>query len=185
MALDFLQYQKLREGNKEFTRSDLWEIEFTRPPQCYYPGKEFIDQRCTSVEPGIPNSVGEISHNIRGFNIHQGTIQTTSGSATLTFVDREDLAIRTWVEEWKGIIANRDTLFGKRKSAYCAELKIKYYNTSRNLLYHLILYNCMLTDATPQESGTNDPASSSDISLSVKYEHFERKYYTRDSDSLI
>ena len=93
MALDFLQYKNIREGNKEFTRSDLWEVTFLTVPQTYFPGKEFIDQRCTGVTPGVPNGLGEISHNIRGFNIHQATIQNTMGQATLTFVDREDLAI--------------------------------------------------------------------------------------------
>lgn len=178
-ALDFLNYQRLREGNKEFTRSDLWDISFITKPKCYFPGKDFVNQRCTAVSPGLPNSVGNFSHNIRGFEIHQATTQQTSGTATLTFVDREDLAIRTWLEEWKQLMADRDTLKGSRKSDYCCELKINYYNTSRNLISTVTLYNCMLTDAAPSEDGTNEPASTSDISVTLKYEHFKRTYLTR------
>jgi hypothetical protein len=181
--LGFLHYNRLREGNKEFTRSDLWDISFTSRPKCYFPGQQFINQRCTAVSPGIPNSVGNISHNIRGFEIHQATNQTTAGSATLTFVDREDLAIRTWIEEWKQLMSHRDTLKGARKSDYCCEIKINYYNTSRKLISSLILYNCMLTDASPAEDGTNEPSSTSDISLTLRYEHFTREYYTRGAGS--
>lgn len=179
MALDFIDYKKIREGNKEFTRSDLWKVTFITIPACYYPGEDFIDQRCTGISPGVPNSVGQISHNIRGFNIHQSTIQTTNSSASLTFVDREDLAIRTWIEEWKQLMANRDTQKGNRKETYTCDIKITYYNTSRVELYELILYNCMLTDASPMEDGTNDSSSTSDIQMTLAYEHFERNYFNR------
>jgi hypothetical protein len=37
----------------------------------------------------------------------------------------------------------------------------------------------MLTDAAPSEDGTNEPASTSDISVTLKYEHFKRTYLTR------
>lgn len=176
MPLEFLDYKRIREGNKEFTRSDLWEISFITVPQCYFPGKEFIDQRCTGVSPGIPNSVGEFSHNIRGFDIHQATTQRTSSAASLTFVDREDLAIRTWIEEWKQLMADRDTLKGNRKETYCCDIKITYFNTSRIPISEITLYNCMLTDATPAEDGTNEPSSTSDIQMTLKYEHFRRQY---------
>lgn len=176
MALDFLNYKNIREGNKEFTRSDLWEINFLTVPQTYFPGKEFIDQRCTGVSPGVPNSVNMINHNIRGFDIHQGTTQTTSSSASLTFVDREDLAIRTWIESWKNLIANRETLASNRKSTYCCDIEITYFNTSRVPISRITLYNCLLTDASPNEDGTNDPSSTSDISMSLRYEHFKREY---------
>lgn len=88
MALEFLNYRNIRESNKEFTRSDLWELNFLTVPQTYFPGREFINQRCTGISPGIPNSVGTLEHNIRGFVIHQATTQTTSSTATLTFVDK-------------------------------------------------------------------------------------------------
>jgi hypothetical protein len=176
MALEFIDYRNIREGNKEFTRSDLWKLTFITTPACYFPGEDFVDQRCTGVSPGVPNSVGEFTHNIRGFDIHQATTQRTSSSASLTFVDREDLAIKTWIEEWKQLMANRDNQLANRKETYCCDIKITYYNTSRVPISEIILYNCMLTDASPMEDGTNDPSSSSDISMSLKYEHFERNY---------
>lgn len=37
MALEFLNYKNIREGNKEFTRSDLWEVTFLTVPQTYFP----------------------------------------------------------------------------------------------------------------------------------------------------
>jgi hypothetical protein len=174
--LDFLQYKKIREGNKEFTRSDLWELNFITVPQTYFPGQDFVNQRCTGVSPNVPNSVGQIEHNIRGFVVHQATTQTTGGSATLTFVDREDLAIRTWIEKWKNLMADRETLKGNRKSTYTCDLEITYFNTSRVPLSKITLYNCILSDATPSEDGTNDPNSTSEISMSLKYEHFKRDY---------
>lgn len=176
MALDFLNYKNIREGNKEFTRSDLWEVTFLTVPQTYFPGKEFIDQRCTGISPGIPNSIDSISHNIRGFEVHQSTRQTTTSSATLTFVDREDLAIRTWIEGWKNLMADRDTLESSRKSSYCCDIKITYFNTTRVPISEITLYNCMLTDATPAEDGTNEASSTSDIQMTLKYEHFKRVY---------
>lgn len=179
MALEFLNYQQIRENNKEFTRSDLWKITFVTIPACYYPGNDFIDQRCTGISPGIPNNVGQFQHQIRGFSIHQATVQQTSSQASLTFVDREDMAIRTWIEEWKQLMADRDTLKGNRKETYTCDIEIMYYNTSRVPLYKLTLYNCMLTDASPMEDGTNEATSTSDITMSLAYEHFERTYLNR------
>ena len=178
-ALDFINYQRIREGNKEFTRTDLWDIHFITNPKCYFPGKDFINQRCTGVSPGVSGSIPAIEHNIRGFQIHQAGRQQSDGQAQLTFVDREDLAIRTWVEEWKQLMAHRDTTKGARKGDYCCNIEITYYNTSRNRIASIILYNCMLTDASIMEDGTNDAGSSSDVSLTLKYEHYERTYYTR------
>jgi hypothetical protein len=176
MALEFLNYKNIRESNKEFTRSDLWEVTFLTVPQTYFPGKEFIDQRCTAIQPGIPNSIDQISHRIRGFQVHQAGLQTTNSSATLSFIDREDLAIRTWVENWKNLMADRDTLEGNRKSTYCCDIKITYFNTSRIPIQEITLYNCMLTDASPMEDATSDPQTTSDISMTLAYEHFKRKY---------
>lgn len=176
MALSFLNYQQIRENNKEFTRSDLWEIKFLTQPKCYFPGHEFINQRCTAVTPGVPNDIQVLSQEIRGFTVHQAGRQTSSGSATVTFVDREDLAIRTWVEEWKNLMSDRNTLASNRKSTYVCDLEITYFNTSRVPISKITLYNCVLSNASPAEDGTAEASLSSDIQLSLNYEHFERKY---------
>lgn len=73
-------------------------------------------------------------------------------------------------------MSNRDTLESSRKSGYTCDLEITYYNTSRVPISRITLYNCLLTDATPAEDGTNDPSSTSDIQLTLKYEHFKREY---------
>lgn len=177
MALDFLNYKKIREGNKEFTRTDLWEINFITVPQCYFPGEDFINQRCTSVSPALPSGVQIIGHTIRGFQVNQASLQEVSaGTASLTFVDREDLAIRTWVEEWKELMSKRENLKGSRKEAYTCDLEIIYYNTSRVPIEKITLYNCILSQGAPMEDGSNESSSSSDITMSLNYEYFERKY---------
>jgi hypothetical protein len=157
----------------------LWEVKFLTRPKCYFPGDKFINTRCTGVNPGIPGSVGSFEHRIRGFVLHQGTEQETSSTATLAFVDREDLAIQTWIEEWKNLINDRETRTGARKEDYVCDIQITYYNTLKVPIKKITLFNCLLQDGTPNEDGTNDPSSSSDISMSLKYEHYKREHKNR------
>lgn len=177
-ALDFLNYENIREGHLEFTRADLWKVTFMTKPQCYFPGDEFINKRLTAVQPGLQNSINYIEHDVRGFQLHQGTTQITSGVASMTFVDMSDYAIRHFIEEWKTLIGDRSTRKGSHRSLHTCDIMIEYFDTSRRLTQRIILKACLLIDGTPNEDGGGDAVSTSDVSMQLKYEFGSRQYFT-------
>lgn len=175
--LDFIEYSTIKDTNKEFLRNDLWDLEFTvKPNAVYFPGDLIIRTRLISFDPGTPNSLEPLEHNIRGFQIKQRARQKTDGSMTLTFVDREDHAISYFIQDWFDKISDRATQVGVRKEDYVAEIKYTIYNSSRVAIKELIFHNCMPADKGLPENGTSDVGSNSEVTLNLDYEHYERTF---------
>lgn len=172
-----LNYFDIRESNKEFLRGDLWEFRFTTPPTAvYYPGNDIIQTRLTQVNPGIDYSSNGIEKQLRNnFMIYQQTSQITYGTLSLTFVDREDQAIKYFIDDWRNKIAERDSKYSLRKEDLVAECEMLILNSSRIPVGTLKFYNCQIMEGTFDENGNPDDTSDrADITMSMKFEHYER-----------
>lgn len=172
-----LNYFDIRESNKELLRGDLWEFRFTTPPTAvYYPGNDIIQTRLTAVNPGIDYSSNGIEKQLRNnFMIYQQTSQITYGTISLTFVDREDQAIKYFIDDWRNKIAERDSKYSLRKEDLVAECEMLILNSSRIPVGTLKFYNCQIMEGTFDENGSPDDTSDrADITMSMKFEHYDR-----------
>lgn len=168
-----------KDNNKEFLRGDMWELKFLNAPKIvYYPGDEIINARLNSVNVGIDYSVGGIEKRMRNdYVLYQQTSQVTSGTLTLSFVDREDQAITYFIDDWRQKIADRDTKYSFRKDDLVCDIQLFLTNSSRIDVRTLTFYNCIITDGTVDESGSQDSGSDrADINLSLKFEHYAREF---------
>lgn len=178
--MKFVDYhESYRDGNKEFLRGDMWQFDFLAPPQIvYYPGHDIIHKRLNSVNISTDSSVSGFEKRMRGnYVVRQQTGQSTSGSLTLSFVDREDQAISTFVDDWRQKIADRDTKYSFRKNDLVCDCEMFILNSSRIDVRQLDFYNCIIMDAPLDESGIDaDGSDRSDVQLSMAFEHYQRKF---------
>lgn len=176
---NYIQYDTLKEGNKEFLRGDLWAFEFTSAPRIvYYPGDSIFNTRLTQVNIGIDNSVNGFEKRLRGnFTVYQKTGQNTAGTLSLGFVDREDQAITYFMDDWHQKIADRDTKYSFRKEDLVAECKLTFFNSSRIAVRTLEFHNCILADRTFDENGVaEDGSDRADVQMTMNFEHFTRTF---------
>jgi len=176
--LDFLDYHKIADSQKEFIRSDMWQLEFIQYPRVvYYPGNDLINQRLISVVPTTQGSVTDLSQIVRGFKVHQTGAVSTSGSLALTFGDREDQAITMFVEDWKNKAMDPDKRYSFRKEDLMAQIGITMFNTSRVPIRKLTFYACIIADRGIQENFTGDEGATnlSEVTLNLNFEHHKRE----------
>lgn len=176
----FIDYKNTyKDDNKEFLRGDMWELKFLNAPKIvYYPGDKLINARLNSVQVGIDYSVNGFEKRMRNnFVIYQQTGQSTSGTLTLGFTDREDQALAYFVDDWRQKIADRDTKYSFRKDDLVCDIQLYLTNSSRIDVRTLTFYNCVLQDGTLDESGqAEDGTDRSDLQMSLKFEHYEREF---------
>lgn len=176
----FIDYEKTyKDDNKEFLRGDMWEFQFTNAPKIvYYPGDSIMNARLNSVNVSLDSSVSGFEKRMRGnFVIRQQTGQQTSGTLTLSFVDREDQAISYFVDDWKQKIADRDTKYSFRKDDLVADCRLLITNSSRINVRTLDFYNCIIMDAPLDENGAQeDGTDRADVQLTMAFEHYSRKF---------
>ena len=174
----FIDYEKTyRDGNKEFLRGDMWELKVVNAPKIvYYPGDEIINARLNSVQVGIDYSATGIEKRMRGgWSIQQRTNQNTSGTLSLSFVDREDGAISYWVTDWRNKIADPDTRYSFRKDDLVCDLQLVITNAQRIDVKHIDFFNCQFQDAPLNENGELESETDrADVSLSLTFEHYSR-----------
>lgn len=176
----FIDYEKTYvDDNKEFLRGDAWEFKFLEHPAIvYWPGDAIINARLNQVNVGIDSSVNGFEKRMRGnFAIYQKTGQSTYGSLTLGFVDREDQAITYFADDWKQKIADRDTKYSFRKSDLVAKCQLTITNSPRIDVRKLTFYGVQLNDAPLDENGADmDGSDRSDVQLSLQFEHYDREF---------
>lgn len=167
------------DGNKEFLRGDMWEFNFLNPPKIvYYPGDDLIHRRLNQVNVSTDSSVNGFEKRMRGnYVIRQQTGQSTNGTITLSFIDREDQAITYFVDDWKQKIADRDTKYSFRKEDLVCDCEMFIMNSSRLDVKRLEFLNCVILDSPVDENGVDmDGTDRSDIQLSMAFEHYNRKF---------
>lgn len=175
--MGFVNYDNLKETDKEFLRGDLWEFTLINPPAVvYYPGDDIFKRRLLQVNLGIDSSVSGIQKRMRGnYVILQQTGQNTSGSISLQFTDREDQAISYFVDDWRQKIADRDCKYSFRKEDLVCDAKLEIFNSSRTPVRTLMFYNCIIQDAQLDENGVaEDGSDRADVPLNLQFEHYER-----------
>ena len=176
--MDFIDYTNTyKDNNKEFLRGDMWELKWTPPAIVYWPGDDIINQRLNAVNVQINYSVSGIQKRMRGnFTLYQQTGQETSGTLSLSFVDKEDQAISYFITDWRNRIADPDTKFSFRKDDLVAnEIELIITNSSRVSVRRLKFYNCIILDGTMDENGMDqDGTDRADLQLSMAFEHYQR-----------
>lgn len=178
--MDFIDYEaKYKDNNKEFLRGDMWELKWTPPAIVFWPGDDIINTRLNAVNVALNYGVTGIQKRMRGnFSIYQQTGQETSGTLTLSFVDREDQAITYFVTDWRNKIADPDTKYSFRKDDLVAPMiEMIITNSSRIAVRKLTFFNCIIMDGTLDENGTDvDGTDRSDLQLSMQFEHYRREF---------
>lgn len=174
--MKFIDYQSTyKDNNKEFLRGDMWEFSFLNPPKIvYYPGDTIFKARLNQVNVGIDTSVTGFEKRMRGnYVLFQRTDQSTSGTLSLAFVDKEDQAITYFLDDWRQKIADRDTKYSFRKDDVVADCQLVLTNSSRIAVRTLKFYNCIISDAQIDENGQME-GDRADVQLSMNFEHYER-----------
>ena len=178
--MNFIDYQKTYvDDNKEFLRGDMWEFSMYNAPKIvYYPGDKIMNARLNSVNIAIDDSVSGFEKRMRGnFVIRQQTGQQTSGSLTLSFIDREDQAISYFVDDWRQKVADRDTKYSFRKDDLVCDCKMVLTNSSRLSVRVLSFYNCIIMSTMLDENGAaEDGSDRADVQLNLAFEHYSRDY---------
>ena len=178
--MQFIDYENTyKDNNKEFLRGDMWELKCLNAPKIvYYPGDEILNARLNSVQVGIDYSATGITKQMRGgWRIEQRTNQNTSGTLTLSFVDREDCSITYWVTDWRDKIADPDTKYSFRKDDLVSDFQLIITNAQRIDVKTLTFFNCQFQDAPINENGELDSESDrADVTLSLTFEHYSRQH---------
>ena len=175
--LSFLNYDNLKETDKEFLRGDLWEFTIVNPPKVvYYPGDDLFKKRLIQINLGVDTSVNGFEKRMRGnYVIIQKTGQNTAGTISLQFTDREDQAISYFVDDWRQKISDRDCKYSFRKEDLVCDAKLEIFNSSRVPVRTLKFYNCIIQDAQLDENGAaEDGSDRADVPLNLQFEHYER-----------
>lgn len=176
----FIDYTSTyRDNNKEFLRGDMWEFKFLNAPKIvYYPGDDIINARLNSVNVGIDYSSNGITKRMRGgWDIYQQTTQSTSGTLTLQFVDKEDQAITYFIDDWRQKIADRETRYSFRKDDLVGDCQLFITNSSRIDVRTLTFYNVVIQSGDMDENGALESESDrADVTLSLKFEHYQRQF---------
>jgi hypothetical protein len=177
--LNFRQYFKISENLKEFMLSNMWQMFFIKVPRAvYYPGDDLINMRLKSANPAFDNAVATIDVSIHGFQLSQATRQHTFGTIALTLHDRVDQGISAWVDDWKQKESDRNTQFTYKKEDVVADIRLLMFDNQRIPIREFFMYTCLPTDAALNESAftDEDPADISDVTLNLKFEHYERNF---------
>lgn len=178
--MQFIDYENTyKDNNKEFLRGDMWELKCLNAPKIvYYPGDEILNARLNSVQVGIDYSATGITKQMRGgWRIEQRTNQNTSGTLTLSFVDREDCSITYWVTDWRDKIADPDTKYSFRKDDLVSDWQLIITNAQRIDVKTLTFFNAQFQDSPINENGELDSESDrADVTLSLTFEHYSRQH---------
>lgn len=178
--MQFIDYENTyKDNNKEFLRGDMWELKCLNAPKIvYYPGDEILNARLNSVQVGIDYSATGITKQMRGgWRIEQRTNQNTSGTLTLSFVDREDCSITYWVTDWRDKIADPDTKYSFRKDDLVSDWMLVITNAQRIDVKTLTFFNAQFQDSPINENGELDSESDrADVTLSLTFEHYSRQH---------
>ncbi len=176
----FIDYQQTyKDDNKEFLRGDMWEWKFTNAPKIvYYPGDKIINARLVAVNVGTDSSIISFDKRFRNeYVIRQDTGVNTSGTITLSMIDKEDQALSYFFDDWHQKIADRDTKYSFRKDDLVADGQLILTNSSRIAVRTLNFYNLHLQDSPLDENGTTESGTDrADIQVSLFFEHYDRTF---------
>lgn len=179
--LNYINYDNLRENNREFLRSDTWDFEFTIPAAAvYFPGNALLKRRMINVNPQFPVTLSQMTAVIRQFSINQQVFSgTTSGTISIDYMDFEDQAIMAWLDDWRDKIGGRKDRYAFRKEDVVAEGVLTIMNSSRRPIRKYTMYAMQLQDPgqglNPQLT-SDDAQNVGNISASWVFEHYDVEF---------
>jgi hypothetical protein len=177
--LNYIEYDKINEEQKEFLRSDLWDLQFLEAPHAvYFPGNDLLRLRTTEVNPSFNAGLGEISAVIRQFKIRQTVISGQSdGTISVNYVDREDQAIRSFIHDWREKLWALKNRYTFRKEDTIGTIKLTQFNSSRKPIAEWKMYAVQLqdgdADAMNKAFNSDDPSNNGEFSVTYSFEHYE------------
>ena len=180
--LGYINYETLKEEHKEFLLTNNWDLEFLEAPHaCYFPGNQLLKVRTTAVTPSFPGDITEIEAIIRQFSIVQSVGSgTTKGTISVTYVDREDQAIRIFLDDWRDKISNRENRFSFRKEDTIATVRLTHYNTTRKPIATFLMYAVRpqgnLAETMNTSFNSDDAAQAGEYSVTYTFEHFKPEW---------
>lgn len=178
-GLNYINYETLSEEHKEFLRSDLWDLEFIQyPAAVYFPGNTLLKARTTGCTPSFGAGLTEISAIIRQFNIRQTVISgQTNGTISVDYNDREDQAIRAFIDDWRDKLWNRQNRYTFRKEDTIATVKLTHFNSSRKPIAEFIMYAVQLQggadDIINKGFTSDDPSNIGEYNITYSFEHYD------------
>jgi len=179
--LNYINYMTLNNENREYLRTDTFDIEFIVPPSAvYFPGNTFFKGRIRGVNLTVPTGLAEISSVIRQHQIRQKVIQgTTYGTFTIDWIDFEDQGVSAFIEDWRDKMGGRKDRYAFRKEDTIAQCKLTWFNASRLPIRDYHFWAVQPDDGNgtinPQFN-SGDPQQAGEFSTTFSFEHFEMNY---------
>lgn len=181
-SLNYINYDEIREEHKEFLRSDLWDLEVIEAAHAvYFPGNQMLKVRTTGVSPSFGGGLTEIEATIRQFRIRQTVISsTTSGTISVTYIDREDQAIRIFLDDWREKLWGRENRYTYRKEDTIATWRLTHFNSSRKPIAKFLMYAIQPSsgiDETINKSfDSGDPQNIGEYNITYSFEHYSLEW---------
>jgi hypothetical protein len=177
--LGYINYSDLREEDREFLRSDLWDLEWLEAPHAvYFPSNDLLRKRTTGVTPSFSAGLTEIQAIIRQYKIRQTVLSGQSdGTITCEYVDREDQSIRAFIHDWKEKLWGLQDRYTFRKEDTVGTVKLTQFNSSRKPIASFIMHAVQLSsgadDILNKSFTSDDPANVGEFSITYSFEHYE------------
>jgi len=177
--LDYINYDSIREDNKEFLLSNVWDFKWTTVPAAvYFPGNPLLKVRTTSVTPQFNIGITQMMAIVRQFTIQQSVITgTTAGSISFEYVDKEDQAITAWLWDWREKMGGMKDRFLFRKEDTIGEGVLTMYNSTRRPIRIYTLRTMQPIDIgntlNPQFNSDDANNNNSMASATFAFEHWE------------
>lgn len=171
--LGYINYTTLREENKEFLRSDLWDMEWLESPHAvYFPGNDLLKARTVGCTPSFGAGLTELSAIIRQFYIRQTVISgQTNGTISVDYIDREDQTIRAFIWDWKEKLWGNNDRYTFRKEDTIGTVKLTQFNSSRKPIAKFIMYGVQLNggqdDIINKSFNSDDPSNLGEYSITL------------------
>jgi len=183
MPAEILQhrnYFQVAEGNLEFIRGDIWDIDLgsSWPLAVYNPGLDLIKKRLKQISITMKNGTGEISKEMWSqFTLRQNAGRDNqSADTTWTFVDKEDQAITFMMNDWLNQIGDPVTGFGRhKKELMFSNMQINIYNTLLQKIRYYDLYTGTLNSPDINDGIGDRGVDLSDVSMTISWELAMRK----------
>lgn len=177
-VLSHRNYKRVAENNLEFIRGDIWDVDIPEggwPTAVYNPGIDVFLERLRSISLSMNNGTNSIDKTIFSAKIHQNAGRANQdGSATFSFIDKEDQAMSFMLNDWLNQIGDPENGFGRHKKELILNCTVNIYNT---LLQRIRYYDCrvgILTNAGIQDSPTEKGGDLSEVSMSMNFELMTR-----------
>lgn len=153
------------QGNADFQKSYLWELEFIRPPALISP--DLISQlNFMCISSDVPKKTGQTSTiMMRGEQIFDPGIYNVTGTITLTFVERTNAIIRQVIAGWEQVCADKADVFYN----LTADIALRSMDNQKDVNYEYILYLAFFEDSNVPQFDSGQSSDPMQPSMTLRY----------------